>query len=104
MILTSQPSLPRLIQLSSHRATTSFTVSPSTRFSSSPISFHISSSPSAPTKIKQRRTVVGIAHGEDVGKDEQGKVVWIWDGDDVYEKRSISVRVSETCLAYLISS
>jgi hypothetical protein len=86
-------------QLSSHRATTSFTVPPSTRFSCSPLSFQVTparltsdaSENTTKKAVKQRRTVIGVAQGEDVATTEQRRVLWAWDGDDVYEKRSIKV-------------
>ncbi len=34
---------------------------------------------------------MAVHEGDDVGADERGRWLWVWDGDDVYEKRAIRV-------------
>ena len=87
-------------QISTMRPTTSFTVPPSTIFATRPISFYppprVSNKPTkTPNVIEeedvsmegddvstQRVTAVGVLKGEKMGDEEQGRVIWVWRGEE----------------------
>lgn len=81
-------------QLSSHRAITSYTVPPSTSFHTKPISFHArvgQADAEGKGKRKERRTAIVLHKGEGVGAGQEGKVVWVWTGEEVFEKQAVQV-------------
>lgn len=89
-------------QLSSHRAITSYTVPPSTSFHTKPISFHArvgQADAEGKGKRKERRTAIVLHKGEGVGAGQEGKVAWVWTGEEVFEKQAVQVSQSRrTCL------
>ncbi|KAK4686673.1 hypothetical protein P7C73_g3446, partial [Tremellales sp. Uapishka_1] len=91
------------------RPTTSFTVPPSTLFSTPPISFvpaenvnkkqktmidemEVDETEDSESNSPQRTTIVGIQKGEGVKKAEEGKMLWVWKGEEGGEKEVISVQ------------
>ncbi|KAJ9124164.1 hypothetical protein QFC22_000961 [Naganishia vaughanmartiniae] len=81
--------------LATHRAITSYTVPPSTTFHTKPISFH-ASIPTAgeqakPSRRKDRRTAIVLKKGEGVGAELEGRVVWVWTGEEVFDKQAITL-------------
>ncbi|GHJ88543.1 hypothetical protein NliqN6_4945 [Naganishia liquefaciens] len=80
--------------LSSHRAITSYTVPPSTSFHSKPISFHArvgEADAEGKGRRKERRTAIVLNKGEGVATGQEGKLVWVWTGQEVFEKQAIQV-------------
>ncbi|KAI5455040.1 hypothetical protein NCC49_002314 [Naganishia albida] len=81
--------------LSSHRAITSYTVPPSTLFHTKPISFYArlgqADDAEGKGKRKERRTAIVLHKGEGVGAGQEGKVVWVWTGQEVFEKQAIQL-------------
>lgn len=82
-----------IYDVTSHQAITSFTVPPSTVFQTTPISYHpaVSSTGEASSvvrkgKQRQRYTAVGVGKGENISHADEGKVVWIWKGEEVFEQ------------------
>jgi hypothetical protein len=104
-------------QLNTLRPTTSFTVSPSTTFASPALSF-IPTPLSEKAKSKQkanggtgvvamdvdgavgedaqdpmaRVTMVVVMSGDQIRQDQQGKIIWVWKGEEGGEKQEVSVR------------
>jgi uncharacterized Zn finger protein len=91
------------------RPITSYTVPPSTLFSSPPISFHYKGRGKDKAKadegdgmdvdtdveaalVDQRITAVALEKGEGVSKDTARRVVWIWTGEDE-DRQSVTVRL-----------
>lgn len=97
-------------QLASLGPTTSFTVPPSTIFNTAPISFYPPSRVGTKSSGKQkadteaepthgeRYTAVGILEGEKVKKEEQGRVIWVWKGEEG-SKTVITVSLPMNCWA-----
>lgn len=86
-----------ILQMSTLRPVTTFTVPPSTSFNTSPISFYPTPRHGAKAAGKQkaeesmqtdeedtgaRVTVVGVSKGEGVRGEQEGKTVWIWKGEE----------------------
>ena len=88
-----------MIQLSTLRPSTSFTVAPSTQFNTGPVSFYPPSRLPSKSSGKQRAeevgegdvsedsraervTLVGVLQGDKVKAEEQGRVLWVWKGEE----------------------
>ncbi len=91
-------------QLISLRPTASFSVPPSTIFSTRPISFYPNAITPASRRTKEKQkarddtrdldgqagdvsgheriTIIGVQKGEKVKHDHEGKVLWVWRGED----------------------
>jgi hypothetical protein len=98
-------------QVTSHQAITSFTVPPSTVFQTTPISYHpaVSNTGEASSvvrkgKQRQRYTAVGVGKGENISHADEGKVVWIWKGEEVFEQSTLKVSLSKSTVSSTVST
>ena len=94
---------------------TSFTVPPSTVFSSTPVSFYCKSQAKAKGKANgdesmdlderaesasggsERITAITLEKGEGVTKEDKRKVIWAWTGDEEVRR---TIVVSDLLLCY----
>lgn len=105
-------------QLSTLRPVTTYTVPPSTSFNTAPVSFYPPSRHSSKAEGKQkadghhaqeegsgeRITVVGVQRGEGVKKEQEGKVIWAWRGEEgiksaIIVSASLALRVCSCAYA-----
>jgi hypothetical protein len=75
---------------------TTYTVPPSSSFNTTPLSFYPTSRHSSKAEGKQkaddfhaqeegsgqRITVIGVQRGEGVKKEQEGRVIWAWRGEE----------------------
>ncbi|KAJ9106204.1 hypothetical protein QFC21_001348 [Naganishia friedmannii] len=100
--------------LATHRAITSYTVPPSTTFHTKPVSFHArvgaeslataTAEQAKPSRRKDRRTAIVLRKGEGVGAELEGRVVWVWTGEEVFDKQAITLSHKARSLHHVPSS
>lgn len=90
-------------QLKTLKPTTSFTVRPEVEFATSPVSYYRDVAaatagdatamdvdvPSTSTAARERITAIGVASGGKLSKAEQGRAIWVWQGEEASEHTQI---------------